>query len=72
MSKLGLEMFSDTSVVEEAARRLQKKFFELNGVTFLYGRFEFVIHNGKFRGVDERPFFKSFYTPSHSDHLRSN
>ena len=62
MSKIGLEMFSDNSVVEEAARRLQKKFLELNGVDFRFGRFEFVFHDGKFQGIDERPYFRSFYT----------
>ena len=61
MSKIGLEMFSDNSVVEEAARRLQKKFLEINGVDFRFGRFEFVFHDGKFQGIDERPYFRSFY-----------
>lgn len=58
-----LESFSDGSIIEEAAKRLQAIFKKSQNVSFMFGTFRFVFHNGLFQGVEEWPRNKSYLSP---------
>ena len=41
-------------VLDEAAKRLAKKFEQCHGRKFLYGYFRFIFNRGQFVGVEDR------------------
>lgn len=61
----GLSAYMDEELLEEVARRLQKRFKKRHGTDFRYGTFEFVFHDGRFQSVEERPRSKGYVS-----HLR--
>ena len=50
----------DATLFEETATRLRRVYRKGHGIEFLYGCFEFIFHEGRFQGVEERPRFR-FY-----------
>ena len=54
---------SDESVLEEAAKRLQKQYAKEHGVDFSYGTFRFIFHDGRFQGVEDWPRNKRYISP---------
>lgn len=66
MSYIALKTFTDDAILEEVVHRLKRRFCERNGVEFKFGRFEFVFHEGRFQGIEEKPCFRSYYKPSKS------
>lgn len=57
---------TDESVLEEAARRLQKQYADEHGADFSYGTFRFVFHDGRFQGVEDWPRNKRYVSPKRS------
>ena len=50
----------DAEIFEEAAVRLCKQYRGQHGIDFQFGCFEFVFHDGRFQGIEERPRFKRY------------
>ena len=63
MSYIALKTFTDDAIFEEVVHRLKRRFCERNGLEFKFGRIEFVFHEGRFQGIEEKPCFRSFYRP---------
>jgi len=63
---LVLTDYSDEAILEEAARRLQKQYVTEHGVTFAYGTFRFIFHDGRFQGVEDWPRNKRYISPKRS------
>ena len=61
--KGGLETVQDSTLFEEVAARLRKLYQEQHGMDFLYGCFEFIFHEGRFQGIEDRPRYKRYKSP---------
>lgn len=61
MHEKKLSVFSDEEIFLEATNRLTKKFKAMTQVDFRFGSYEFVIHEGQLRGINEKPNFRTFY-----------
>ena len=60
----GIEAISDTTLFEEVAARLRNLYQEQHSMEFLYGCFEFIFHEGRFQGIEDRPRYKRYKSPS--------
>ena len=58
---------TDETVLEEAARRLQKQYADEHGADFSYGTFRFVFHDGRFQGVEDWPRNKRYVSPKRNN-----
>ena len=58
---------TDETVLEEAARRLQKQYADEHGAVFSYGTFRFVFHDGRFQGVEDWPRNKRYVSPKRNN-----
>lgn len=58
---------TDETVLEEAARRLQKQYADEHGTDFSYGTFRFVFHDGRFQGVEDWPRNKRYVSPKRNN-----
>lgn len=58
-----IEMVSDGALFEEVAVRLKRLYRVQHGLDFLYGCFEFIFHEGRFQGVEDRPRYKRYKSP---------
>ena len=54
---------SDEILFEEVASRLKNQYRKQHGIAFLYGCFEFIFHDGRFQGIEDRPRFKRYRSP---------
>lgn len=59
----GIESMSDAALFEEVAARLKKLYRLQHGIDFLYGCFEFIFHEGRFQGIEDRPRYKRYKSP---------
>ena len=59
----GIETIQDTTLFEEVASRLRKLYQDQHGMDFLYGCFEFIFHEGRFQGIEDRPRYKRYKSP---------
>jgi hypothetical protein len=57
-----LVFVSDEKLFEEVAERLKRMYERDFGSEFIFGCFEFVFHNGVFRGIEERPRNKRYWS----------
>lgn len=55
-----LESVPDATLFEEVAKRLKRLYQTQHGLDFLFGVFEFIFHDGRFQGIEERPRFKRY------------
>lgn len=53
----------DSVLFEEAAARLKRLYHEQHGIDFLFGCFEFIFHEGRFQGIEERSRYKRYRSP---------
>ena len=53
----------DEALFEEVAVRLKQLYRRQNGNDFLFGCFEFIFHQGRFQGIEERPRYKRYRSP---------
>ncbi|MGK5086977.1 hypothetical protein WDW86_05420 [Bdellovibrionota bacterium FG-2] len=60
----GIETIQDSTLFEEVASRLRKVYHRQHGMEFLYGCFEFVFHEGRFQGIEDRPRYKRYKSPA--------
>jgi hypothetical protein len=58
--KVQVNCLSDDSLFEEVAQRLRCIYQREHGLPFLYGSFDFVIHQGRFQSIEERPKNKRY------------
>ncbi len=61
-----IKELSDETVLEEAARRLQKQYSREHGIEFSYGTFRFLFHEGRFQGIEDWPRNKRYVSPKRS------
>lgn len=61
--KVALESMSDPVLFEEVARRLKRQYRHQHGMEFQYGCFEFIFHEGRFQGVEDRPRYRRYKSP---------
>ena len=62
MSSVNLQEIDDSTLLQEAANRLMKRFEEKNGIEMKYGGFNFMIHEGKFIQIEDSLRDRSFFT----------
>lgn len=49
---------------EAVASRLKSLYRREHGMDFLYGCFEFIFHEGRFQGIEDRPRSKRYRSPA--------
>ncbi len=62
MNNVALAEVTDTVLIDEAAKRLLKRFRSKHGVDMKYGGFNFIIHEGKFYHVEDSLRDKSYFS----------
>ncbi|MBT4761056.1 MAG: hypothetical protein HOO06_05100 [Bdellovibrionaceae bacterium] len=67
MSLTLLKEIDDSTLLQEAAIRLLKRFKERNGIEMKYGGFNFIIHEGKFFQIEDFLKDKSFFTDDYTN-----
>jgi len=60
---VSFEGITDAALFEEVARRLKRLYRSEHGLDFLYGCFEFIFHDGRFQGIEDRPRNKRYKSP---------
>ncbi len=58
-----ISIMPDEILFEEVASRLKRLYRKHYHLEFLYGCFEFVFHDGRFQGIEERPRYKRYRSP---------
>jgi hypothetical protein len=56
-----LEKVSDQNLFEAVARRLQRIYKKTHGMDFKFGCFEWIFHDGRFQGIEEKPRNKVYW-----------
>lgn len=64
---LQFDNISDETILEEAAKRLQKQFFHDHGTWLSYGTFRFIFHDGRFQGIEDWPRNKRYISPKRNE-----
>ncbi|MGK5086895.1 hypothetical protein WDW86_05005 [Bdellovibrionota bacterium FG-2] len=59
-----LRKFSDEDIFLEASQRLRSRFRTIMGIDFHYGCFEFIFHDGRFKGIGVKHKWKFFINPT--------
>ena len=59
----GIDNVTDEVLFEEVASRLKRLYRKQHHLEFLYGCFEFVFHDGRFQGIEDRPRYKRYRSP---------
>lgn len=62
---------SDEALFEEVASRLKRLYRKQHGLEFLFGCFEFVFHQGRFQGIEDRPRYKRYRSPERLNAITS-
>lgn len=60
----GIATLSDEILFEEVACRLKRLYRRQHQLEFLYGCFEFIFHDGRFQGIEDRPRYKRYRSPN--------
>lgn len=58
-----LRSLPDAALFEEVAARLRNQYLVQHGLEFLFGCFEFIFHEGRFQGIEDRPRNKRYRSP---------
>ena len=64
LNPIGIHALPDEMLFEEVAHRLKRLYRRQHQLEFLYGCFEFIFHEGRFQGIEERPRFKRYRSPN--------
>ena len=67
MTTATLNQIDDSTLIQEAANRLLKRFRIRHGIDMKYGGFNFVIHEGKFFQVEDLLKDKSFFSEDYEN-----
>lgn len=63
LNPMSIAGLPDELLFEEVASRLKRIYRRQHQLDFLYGCFEFIFHDGRFQGIEERPRFKRYRSP---------